>query len=162
VEKTRTQIERQVWNADRGQFVPTGEMMNADTATFEKAADRLSASRGRFLKGPVPWCWIVTAASLPGKALVVGLCLWRLAGATKSQTVPFGNADLQPFGVDRASKSRALRALEDAGLIEAAHKPGRFPKVTLLSPPRGEAARLGNPKRASRGGVPLTLRDAKL
>ena len=79
----------------------------------------------------MPWPWIVAAAALPGKALLVGLCLWRLAGAMKSRTVRLGNADLKPFGIDRAAKSRALSALEGAGLIEVAREPSRFPTVTL-------------------------------
>ena len=32
----------------------------------------------------------------------------------------------------RSAKSRALRALERAGLIKVARHPGRFPTVTLL------------------------------
>ena len=87
---------------------------------------------GRFLKGPIPWSWIAAAAALPSRALLVGLCLWRLVGAMKSDTVSFGNSDLRPLGIDRATKSRALRALEGAGLIKVARKPGRFPKVTVL------------------------------
>jgi DNA-binding MarR family transcriptional regulator len=49
--------------------------------------------------------------------------------------VSFGNSDLKPLGIDRASKSRALRALEKVGLIKVARQPGRFPKVTLLNIP---------------------------
>jgi hypothetical protein len=54
-----------------------------------------------------------------------------LSGALKSRTVTMGNADLKAFGVDRAAKSRALAALEGAGLIQVAHQPGRLPTVTL-------------------------------
>jgi hypothetical protein len=68
---------------------------------------------------------------LPGHALLVGLCIWRLAGATKSYNVSFGNSDLKPLGIDRAAKSRALQALETAGLISLARRRGRFPTVTL-------------------------------
>src|SRR5215204_4323840 len=116
----RVQSERRVWNAERGSFTPMGEAMKPPTV-----------KRARFLKGPVPWFWIVAAAALPGKALPVGLCLWRLAGAMKNQTVTLGNSDLVPLGIDRASKSRALRALEGAGLIEVVRQRGRFPIVTL-------------------------------
>jgi hypothetical protein len=67
--------------------------------------------------------------------LPIGLCLWRLAGAMKCKTVSLGNADMKPLGIDRASKSRSLRALEGAGLIELARGRGRFPKVTLRETP---------------------------
>ena len=126
------QIERQTWNAASGSFTATGETMDVDIDMPEPGAERLSVPGGRFLKGPIPWSWITAAAALPGQALVVGLCVWRLAGATKSHTVCFGNFDLKPFGIDRAAKSRALHALEQAGLIKVVRKPSRFPKVTLL------------------------------
>ena len=86
MEAKQTQIERLVWNAESGQFVTTGEPMTTDAATLETVADRLWVPQGRFLKGPVPWLWIVVAAALPGKALLIGLCLWRLAGAMKCRT----------------------------------------------------------------------------
>src|ERR1051325_2442121 len=93
--RERVRGARQVWDGSTGRFMPA-EL---------------------YLKGPVPWSWIIAASSLPGSALRVGLCLWRLAGATKKTTFPFGNAELEPFGIDRPAKSRALDALEEAGLI---------------------------------------------
>ena len=135
MEAKQTQIERLTWNAGSGQYVTTGVPMTTDTATLEKTADRLWIPPGRFLMGPVPWHWIVVAAALPGSALRIGLCLWRLAGAMKCKTISLGNADLRPLGIDRASKSRALRALERAGLIEVVRERGRFPKVTLRDTP---------------------------
>ena len=135
MEGKQTQIERLTWNAGSGQYVTTGEPMTTDTATLEKTADRLWIPPGRFLMGPVPWHWIVVAAALPGNALLIGLCLWRLAGAMKCKTVWLGNADLRALGIDRSSKSRALRALEGAGLIEVVRERGRFPKVTLRETP---------------------------
>lgn len=127
----RIRIERRVWDNDSRRFVATGEIAEGEVSSLEQLANNLSASARLFLKGPVPWPWIVAAAGLSRTALIVGLCLWRLAGALKSRTVTLGNADLKPFGVDRAAKSRALVMLEDAGLIEVARAPSRFPSVTL-------------------------------
>jgi hypothetical protein len=132
MDATMTRVERKIWNADRGSFTATGQTMDVDIDALKPEAERLPVSGGRFLKGPIPWPWIAAAAALPGQALLVGLCVWRLAGAMKSQTVSFGNSDLKPLRIDRAAKSRALRALEQAGLIKVARQPGRFPKVTLL------------------------------
>ena len=116
--------------------------MDGDVAKLEQLADTLSGCGGRYLKGPVPWPWIVAAAALPGKALIVGLCLWRLAGATKNRTVVLGNVDLAPFGTDRAAKSRALAALEGAGLVTVTRQANRFPAVTLpASPARSRRGR---------------------
>jgi hypothetical protein len=129
----RARIERRVWDSSSRRFASTGETVEGEVSGLEQLADNRSAFAGQFLKGPVPWTWIVTAAALPGKALIVGLCLWRLAGALKSRTVMLGNADLKPFGVDRAAKSRALVVLERAGLIKVGRRPSRFPSVTLLT-----------------------------
>jgi hypothetical protein len=87
----------------------------------------------RFLKGPVPMSWLAAAAQLPGKALAVGLALWRLAGATKSKTVRLGNTEMDEWGVDRSAKSRALHARDQAGLIKIEQRPGCLPLVTILS-----------------------------
>jgi hypothetical protein len=124
-----TRIERKIWSPHHGSFIATGETMDVDINTLEPKAKIPS---GRFLKGPIPWSWIAAAAALPSRALLVGLCLWRLVGAMKSDTISFGNSDLRQLGIDRATKSRALRALERAGLIKLTHQPGRFPKVTVL------------------------------
>ena len=125
-------IERQTWNAASGSFTATGETMDADIDELKPASEQLSVPGDRFLKGPISWSWIAAAEALPGRALMVGLCLWRLAGATKSRTVSFGNSDLKPLDIDRAAKSRALHALEQARLIKVDRQPNRFPKVTLL------------------------------
>ena len=85
-----------------------------------------------FLRGPIPWQWIIRASELLGKALVVGLCLWRLKCATKKNAILLSNVELEPFGVDRAAKSRAFAALERAGLISIERHRGRWSMVTLL------------------------------
>jgi hypothetical protein len=126
---TVTRIERKIWSPDRGSFIATGDTMDVDMNMPEPQAKITS---GRFLKGPIPWSWIAAAAALPSRALLVGLCLWRLVGAMRSDTITFGNSDLRQLGIDRATKSRALRVLEKAGLIKVTHHPGRFPKVTVL------------------------------
>jgi hypothetical protein len=129
----RARIERRVWDSLSRHFVATDESLEGAVSGIEQLANELSGPVGHFLKGPVPWPWIIAAANLSRTALIVGLCLWRLAGALKRRTVTFGNTDLKPFGVDRAAKSRALAALEGAGLIKVSRMPSRFPSVTLLA-----------------------------
>jgi DNA-binding transcriptional ArsR family regulator len=141
----RARIDRRVWDRDSQHFAATGETVEGEVSALEQLANHVSDSARLFLKGPVPWPWIVTAAALPGKALIVGLCLWRLAGCLKSRTVTLGNADLKSFGVDRAAKSRALVALEGAGLVKIAREPRRFPTVTLLT--SGGSGRAPHPRR---------------
>jgi DNA-binding transcriptional ArsR family regulator len=92
----------------------------------------------RFLKGPIPWQWLCSASRLPGKALHVAIALWHLAGMTGSETVRLATSVLKPLGVSRYSGYRALRALEEAGLIAVTRRRGRNPIVRLLdSPDRG-------------------------
>lgn len=90
----------------------------------------------KFLKGPVDWAWIAEAARLPGKALEVGLCIWRLVGVMKSGTILLSTVEVEALGVDRYAKSRALKALQRAGLITFESRRGRFPRVTLISEAR--------------------------
>jgi hypothetical protein len=84
-----------------------------------------------FLRGPVPWTWLEAAARLPGKALPLGLCLWREVGRHRCRTVRLCLRNLT-MGIDRHTARRALRALESAGLVAVARKPGRGVEVTLL------------------------------
>ena len=108
-----------VWDKKNKTFVPAGSEQNSRSE--------------KFLKGPVPWSWIKRANRLPGKSLAVGLCLWRLAGATRSMTIKLSNGEVAALGIDRYAKSRALKHLEAAGLVKVDHHRGRFPRVTIVS-----------------------------
>jgi DNA-binding transcriptional ArsR family regulator len=119
--------QRFAWDPKAGAYVPTDTMTN----NIERPV-RPTISRSKFLKGPVPWAWLITASQLKGRALEVGLCLWRLKGATHKDSILLSNSELEPFGIDRAAKSRALSALEKAGLIAVARTRGRWPTVTVL------------------------------
>jgi DNA-binding transcriptional ArsR family regulator len=114
------------WDKRSGSFIAKDGLAAATSnAGKPRTADR-------FLKGPVPWKWVIRASGLPGKALIIGLCLWRLKGATRKAAIPLSNSELEPFGIDRAAKSRGLAALEKAGLISVERKRSRWPVVTLL------------------------------
>lgn len=85
-----------------------------------------------FLKGPVSWKWLCKAARLPGKALHVSIGLKFLAGLNKSETISLSGKVLKNLGVTRHSSYRALRKLEDAGLVSVDRHFGRNPIVTIL------------------------------
>jgi hypothetical protein len=131
--RLRVQEQPFTWDKAAGQFVPAIDLVEVHEVRLRRPATKVSHNRSRFLKGPVPWGWIIRASELPGKALIVGLCLWRLSGAMGKQTVTLGSAELEPFGIDRAAKSRALTVLANAGLIIVERKRGRLPVVTLSS-----------------------------
>jgi DNA-binding transcriptional ArsR family regulator len=130
--------QRHVWDKSSGSFVAMHGL-----ADESRKVGKTRSGAKQFLKGPVPWAWIVRASQLPGKALVIGLCLWRLKGTTGKSSIPLSNSELRPFGIDRAAKSRGLAALEKAGLITVNRKQGRWPIVTLLAhegaPPNAKA-----------------------
>jgi hypothetical protein len=87
-----------------------------------------------FLRGPIPWPWLETAARLPGKALALALVLWREAGRHRNRTVKLclSRAGL---GVSEQAGRRALRRLERAELVTVLRKTGRGLEVTILAAP---------------------------
>lgn len=86
----------------------------------------------RFLRGPIPWAWLVLAAKQPGKALHVAVVLWLWAGIRRSSSGPLSSFRLRALGVSRFAGYRALRSLELAGLVTVERHRGRNPIVTLL------------------------------
>lgn len=85
---------------------------------------------GLFLRGPVPWSWLVAAMAVPGRALAVGLAVWFQAGLRKRRSdLPI---NLSRIGVDRSTASRGLDALAKAGLVRIGRRPGRRPTVTII------------------------------
>ena len=89
----------------------------------------------KFLKGPIPWNWIVAIAKLGGKTLHVGIAIWHLVGMTKSSKVKLSGKLLRNMGVSRYANYRALKKMEKANLITAKHHQGRNPIVTILKAP---------------------------
>jgi hypothetical protein len=85
-----------------------------------------------FLMGPIPWAWLDRAGRLPGKALAVGLVLWRQAGLKSNRTVHLCLAGSRSLGLREASARRGLKELENAGLVEVRRLPGRGIDATLL------------------------------
>ena len=86
----------------------------------------------KFIKGPLPLDWFIVAAGLPCGATQLALVLWYLSGLKKSTTVSLPNKPLQEMKIGRNSKRRALKALEDAGLIKVEQKKGSSPVVRIL------------------------------
>ena len=86
----------------------------------------------KFLKGPIPWSWIVKAANCPGQALQVMMVLWFKAGMQRQRTVTLSYEELAKLGCKREAARRALKALEQVGLVTVERHPGRSPVVTIL------------------------------
>mgnify|MGYP001445327161 CR=1 FL=1 len=94
---------------------------------------------GRFFFGDVPHSVIRLVSALPGRSLATYLAIWDRSklemrnGKVVPVTLPNAFA-LDPWGVDRHAKGRALRTLERAGLIAVERSLGRAPRITLRDP----------------------------
>src|SRR5262245_63506116 len=100
--------------------MPTG----ANPAPARKGQRRPRSRRSdRFLKGPVPWPWLLSAMVLPGKALAVGLMLWLQCGIAGSRTVTFCLSRAADDGIPTRTGRRAMNALERAGLVSIRRRP---------------------------------------
>ena len=93
---------------------------------------RTSPIDGKFIAGPVNVSWVIKASRLGVKALLVGMALWHLRGLRKADTFIVSNLILRDWGILPDAKRRALRKLEEAGLIRVARNQKRSPEVTLV------------------------------
>lgn len=95
---------------------------------------KLPARYGTFIRGPIPFGWIVDAENLGGSALAIGLSLWLMKSIRGSGS-DF-TASLQelatPYKLSRQSARRALSKLCQAGLISLHSLPGRKQRIQIL------------------------------
>jgi hypothetical protein len=87
----------------------------------------------RFLKGPIPMQEIATAAKLPGQSLAVLLAVHHQTTLTGKSMVTLPSGLLNDLGTNRDAKGRALRLLEEVGLIHVERSKGRAARVGLVS-----------------------------
>lgn len=80
------------------------------------------------------WGWLARAAELPGRALAVAICLALEAPSWSPSPAPVPHRRLRVCGVDRFAARRALRALQEAGLVRLRGL-GRGMTVELLDDP---------------------------
>ena len=85
-----------------------------------------------FLHPRVQLVWIEKAAELGIQALVVGLLLQFRAVLNVKESVTLPKEFLAKFWISRGVKQRALKKLEEAGLIRLEQETGRSPLITLL------------------------------
>ena len=75
---------------------------------------------------------MVQAKRLGATPLLVGLAIWHLKGLRQTDNFMVSNLMLQEWGVRPDAKSRALRALERAGLIRVERRGKSSPRVALI------------------------------
>jgi hypothetical protein len=107
----------------------------ADAKFVTKAAgSRKVKWQRKFIR--VPWAWVdqlkaTKRASTYRLALIMIYEYWRTGG----RPIKLSNAMLAGDGVTRKSKWRALRELEQLGLVKVERQPRKSPMVTLLIGP---------------------------
>jgi DNA-binding transcriptional ArsR family regulator len=110
---------------------------------------------GGFILGPLALGWWRRACRLPGKALAVALAVWFEAGRRgRPDDLKLTARIVSRFGVGPDAKSRALAALERAGLVAVVRVVRKNPRVTILRP--SDLPALPDPRPG--GGVPWPWR----
>jgi hypothetical protein len=114
---------------------------------FNPAADayQLHTPTERFVR-TIPFDWLARCTRLPGKATSIALGLWFLSGVRKSTTFRLTAEAVHLAGCSRSALYRGLSALENAGLIVVARRPGARPLITINKqplPPLPEAENRG-------------------
>jgi DNA-binding MarR family transcriptional regulator len=87
--------------------------------------------RREFIRGPIPVAWVIAAGKLLGRTLLVALAIWFRAGCRSRQTAYLTKHTCKRWGFTRQAAYRALKRLEDAGLVTLTRKPGRAIRITL-------------------------------
>lgn len=89
----------------------------------------------RFVKGPIPLPWLLTAAALSPSACVVALIVWHARGLyRRDNDLRICPSDFERFGLTSRTGSRCLYRLEEAGLISVDRQRGRCARVAILMP----------------------------
>ena len=124
------------WSGVPDALIPARKVDTSNPGDRARAAGR----EARFIKGPLPLGW-VAAATRAGHplALPVLLALKHKADTRRQPWVKPPATVLRLFGVDKDGRSRAIAALERAGLVEVRRRKGRPPLVRLLPWPAGAA-----------------------
>jgi DNA-binding transcriptional ArsR family regulator len=124
------------WSGVPDALIPVRKL---DTSGPEGRA-RAARREARFVKGPLPLGWVAAAARAGHpQALPVLLALKHKADTVRQPWVKPPAAVLRLLGVDKDARSRAIAALERAGLIEVRRRRGRPPLVRLVPQQTGEA-----------------------
>jgi hypothetical protein len=113
-------------NDDIEEFYLTDERAQERSATVPR---KIQQRRQQFVK--VPWTWIEKLEGASGQTYHVAHYLLHLHWQQKGGPVKLANGMLRIDGVSRQSKWRALRDLEQRGLVTVKCRPNRSPLVHL-------------------------------
>ena len=87
---------------------------------------------GFFLHPQVQLAWVERAAQLGTQALVVGILLQFRFLLSQKESVTLPKNFSARFGISKGVKQRALKKLEDAGLVRVSRVVGHSSRITIL------------------------------
>ena len=97
-----------------------------------KLAESTSKQAAKFFLHPkIEMLWVEKAAQLGIQALMVGILLHFRSVWCGRDSVTLPKELLDKFHISRGVKQRALKSLEEAGLVSISQETGRSPVVTL-------------------------------
>ena len=85
-----------------------------------------------FIHGPIYLDWIRKARDLGAGPLWVAMLIMHKHGLTKGGSFKLSNVFMAQHGVGRAVKSRAIKALAEAGLIRIEASDKASPTITVI------------------------------
>lgn len=99
--------------------------------TLPTARRQRSGRQRPFVRGPLDLDELAAASAAHPRGLGMLLALRYRRDVTGKDWVTPPAKVLEGFGLDRSARSRVLKALEAAGLVEVQRRPGRPPLVRL-------------------------------
>jgi hypothetical protein len=122
---------------DIASLIPTdeqvGEFQARQSERLAVVPERIRKRKQQFVK--VPGTWVEKLADAKHIATYrVALHLLYEHWRSRGQAVALPNGMLAKGGVARGTKWRALRELEQLGLVQVERRPRKSPLVTLLNP----------------------------
>src|SRR3954468_19590286 len=117
------------WSDVPDALIPVRPLGSSGPESGARAARR----EAQFIKGPLPLGWVAKAARAGHPhALPVLLALKHKADTLRQPWVKPPAAVLRLLGVDKDARSRAIAALERAGLVQVPRSGGRPPLGRLV------------------------------
>ena len=93
------------------------------------------AAKDFFIHREISLAWFKALSQCGGACVHTGMVLRYWLFLNKSDMISATSKKFEKFGISKFQKLRALRELEEKGLIKVERRPGSNPEVMVLDPP---------------------------
>ena len=93
------------------------------------------AAKDFFIHREISLAWFKALSQCGGACVHTGMVLRYWLFLNKSDKISATSGKFEKFGISKFQKLRALRELEEKGLIKVERRPGSNPEVMVLDPP---------------------------